>query len=224
MACVLITGANRGVGFEFAQQYAADGWRVIATCRDPDGAAALKVLGPGVERHRLDVMDLAAIRALGLALAHETIDVLIANAGVYIARGMTAERIDERGWLDSFAINTVAPLACAGAFLAQVARSRERKMIAISSVSGSIGGIKSGGFYAYRSSKAALNATWRIFAQDHPEVIATLLSPGQVRTDMNPNAVTMPETNVAGMRRIIAGLTQKASGAVYRFDGAVPPW
>ena len=89
---------------------------------------------------------------------------------------------------------------------------------------GSVGGIKSGGFYAYRSSKAALNATWRIFAQDHPEVIATLLSPGQVRTDMNPNAVTMPETNVAGMRRIIAGLTQKDSGAVYRFDGAVPPW
>jgi NAD(P)-dependent dehydrogenase (short-subunit alcohol dehydrogenase family) len=105
-----------------------------------------------------------------------------------------------------------------------VARSRERKMIAISSASGSIGGIKSGGFYAYRSSKAALNATWRIFAQDHPEVIATLLSPGQVRTDMNPSAVILAETSVAGMRRIIAGLTQKDSGAFYRFDGVVPPW
>jgi NAD(P)-dependent dehydrogenase (short-subunit alcohol dehydrogenase family) len=179
MACVLITGANRGVGLEFARQYAADGWRVIATCRDPDGAAALKALGPGVERHRLDVADFGAIRALGQTLARETIDVLIANAGVYIARGMAAERVDERGWLDSFAINTVAPLACAGAFLAQVAHSSERKMIAISSVSGSVGGIKSGGFYAYRSSKAALNATWRIFAQDHPEVIATCYRPAR---------------------------------------------
>ncbi|HXQ52826.1 MAG TPA: SDR family oxidoreductase [Stellaceae bacterium] len=223
MPTVLITGASRGIGFEFVRQYAADGWRVLATCRTPAKAVALGALGANVELHALDVTDTPSVEALGRALAHETIDVLIANAGIYIARDMKVTQVDTKAWLDSFAINAIAPIACAGAFLAQVARSSERKMLAVSSAVGSVGNIVDGGYYVYRSSKAALNSAWRIFAVDPPEVIATLLSPGRVRTDMNPRAPLAPEESIAGLRRIIARLTPQDSGRFFRYDGQVLP-
>jgi NAD(P)-dependent dehydrogenase (short-subunit alcohol dehydrogenase family) len=224
MPTVFITGANRGIGLEFARQYAADGWRVIATCRAPGAADALRALRPEVGLYALDVADLAQVSALGRALAGETIDVLIANAGIYIARAMTAEAVEAGPWLESFAVNAIAPLACAGAFLAQVARSSERKMIALGSAAGSLTRIRYGGTYVYRSSKAALHAVWRAFAFDHPEIIATLLSPSRVRTDMNPTATLLVEDSVADMRRVIAGLTQKDSGFFFRHDGEPAPW
>jgi len=221
---VLITGASRGIGLEFARQYAADSWRVIATCRTPDKAAALRALRPAAEVLALDVADLARVSALGRELAGETIDVLIANAGIYIARGMTPDAIDAAPWLESFSVNTIGPLACAGAFLAPVARSRERKMIALGSAAGSLTRLRYGGTYVYRSSKAALHAVWRAFAFDHPEIIAVLLSPSRVRTDMNPTATLSVEDSVAGMRRVIAGLTQQDSGLFFRHDGEPAPW
>ena len=136
MPTTLITGANRGLGLEFARQYAADGWEVIATCRDPQVATELRALGARVSIHRLDVSDFAAIAALGRELADASIDVLIANAGTMNARpAMRADAIDERAWAADFHTNAMAPLACAAAFLPQVARSGERKMIAISSAS-----------------------------------------------------------------------------------------
>lgn len=223
MRCLLVTGANRGLGLEFARQYAADGWRVIATCRAPDQAEALAAIRPAVEIFPLDVADVAAVKALGRTLADATIDVLIANAGIYIAREMTVETIDDAAWLQSFAVNTIGPLACAGAFLRQVARSKERKMVAISSLAGSVTRMNSGGIYAYRSSKAALNAAWRAFACDHPEVIAVLLSPSRVRTAMNPDATVTPAESVASLRRVIASLTQADSGAFLKYDGERAP-
>lgn len=223
MPTVLITGSNRGLGLEFARQYAADGWRVIATCRAPDRAEALRAVRPAVEIAGLDVANLADVAALGRTLADETIDILIANAGIYIARTMPIEAIAAEPWLESFAVNTIGPMACAGAFLAQVARSRERKMVAISSTAGSVTSVIAGGIYVYRSSKAALNAAWRAFALDHPEVIATLMSPSRVRTDMNPQAPLSAEVSVTSMRGVIAGLTQTDSGRFLRYDGQPAP-
>lgn len=223
MPTVLITGSSRGLGLEFARQYAADGWRVIATCRAPDRAEALRAIRPAVEIAGLDVANLADVAALGRTLADETIDILIANAGIYIARTMPIEAIAAEPWLESFAVNTIGPMACAGAFLTQVARSRERKMVAISSTAGSVTSVIAGGIYVYRSSKAALNAAWRAFALDHPEVIATLMSPSRVRTDMNPQAPLSPEVSVTSMRGVIAGLTQTDSGRFLRYDGQPAP-
>jgi NAD(P)-dependent dehydrogenase (short-subunit alcohol dehydrogenase family) len=221
---VLITGASRGIGLEFARQYAADGWRVIATCRTPAKADALRALRPAVELLALDVADLACVTALGRELAAEAIDVMIANAGIYIARAMPPDAIELGPWLESFRVNAIAPLACAGAFLPHVARSHERKMIALGSAAGSLSRLRYGGTYVYRSSKAALHAVWRAFAYDHPEIIATLLSPSRVRTDMNPTATLAVEDSVAGMRRVIAGLEQKDSGLFFRHDGEPVPW
>ena len=175
--------------------------------------------------------DLAAVAALGRKLEDDEIDVFIANAGAMTASPyMKAGAIDEAGWLQDFRVNAIAPLACAAAFLKPVARSRERKMVAMSSGVGSIAGNSTGGKYAYRSSKAALNAAWHSFAVDHPEVIVALLVPGPLRTDItryDPGRwPTLPEPagNIAGLRKVIAGLTPADSGGFFRFDGATVPW
>ena len=225
MPTVLITGANRGLGREFARQYAAAGWRVIATARRPAEASTLRALAPSAEIHGLDVSDLAAVASLGRALAGESVDVLVANAGVSVGRGMKPDAIDLAAWEESFRVNAIAPLALAAAVHAQVARSAERKMIAITSRLGSMGANGDGARYVYRSSKAALNAVWRSYAIDHPEIIAVLLHPGWVRTDMGgPEGLLSPEESVAGLRRTIAGLTMAESGRFYNYDGSPIPW
>jgi NAD(P)-dependent dehydrogenase (short-subunit alcohol dehydrogenase family) len=224
MPTVFITGANRGLGLEFARQYTADGWRVIATARDPGRAGDLKRLKE-VEVHPLDVTDLAAVKALSRRLAGEAIDVLIANAGISGPREMRPEAIDETGWLETFRVNTIAPLAVAGAFRAQVARSSERKVVAVSSILGSIGDNDDGGLYAYRSAKAALNAVWRSFAIDHRELIAVVVHPGWVRTDMGGAAATLsPSESISGLRRVIADLKPADSGSFFEYSGRTLPW
>jgi len=200
---------------------------VMATSRDLDNSAALRALGPRVAAYRLDVADLAATAALGRTLAAETIDVVLANAGIYIARDMGDATVAAgvEAWERSFRVNVMAPLALAGAFHAQVARNEQRKMIAITSLLGSMGANSDGGLYAYRSSKAALNAVWRSFALSHPEVIATLLHPGWVRTDMGGRGALLdPEQSVAGLRRVIANLGKDDSGRFYNYDGSPIPW
>lgn len=227
MGTVLITGANRGLGLEFARQYTKAGWRVIATCRTLAKAEGLRALGAAVTVHPLDVADLAAVARFGRDLSAETIDLLIANAGISGPGDMTPESVAPyaSAWMETFRVNAMAPLALAGAFVTQVARSEQRKMIALSSRLGSMGANGDGGLYAYRSSKAALNAVWRSFALDHPELIAAVLHPGWVRTDMGgPTALLNVEESVAGMRRVIAGLGKADSGRFYNHDGSPIPW
>jgi NAD(P)-dependent dehydrogenase (short-subunit alcohol dehydrogenase family) len=223
MPTVLISGANRGIGLELARQYKKDGWRVIGTAREPAKSTELKALG--AEIHGLDVTDHAAVERLGRELAKESIDVLIANAGVSGQRDMTPETLDEAQWLETFRVNAIAPLALAGAFHAQVARSSQKKIIGISSILGSIASNTTGGMYGYRSSKAALNAAWRSLAADWKEVIAVVLHPGWVRTDMGGDGADIAaEESVTGLRRVIAGLKQADSGAFFSYDGAKLPW
>jgi NAD(P)-dependent dehydrogenase (short-subunit alcohol dehydrogenase family) len=231
LATVFITGANRGLGLEFARQYAADGWHVIAACRDPARADALRALGGKVDVETLDVTDGAAIAALAGKLGNQAIDVWIANAGV-----MTAEptakpgSIGDEAWSEAFRVNVTAPLLCAEAFVAAVARSKEKKMLVMSSRIGSIGSNEAGGHYVYRASKAALNAVWKSFAIDHPEVIAAALSPGALRTDMTRYdqarwaQLPEPSESIGKLRAIIARLEQKDSGSFFHFNGERLPW
>ncbi len=222
MPRVLITGAGRGIGLELARQYAADGWEVVATVRDPGQAAALAALGVRVEA--LDMLDLAAVAAFPERLGGEPLDLFIANAGISRAKSIRS-REDAEAWQEVHLVNSVAPTLLAEVLLPLVEAAGGR-MAAISSRMGSIGD-SSGGYIAYRASKAALNAAWRALALGWRErpVTLVLLHPGWVQTDMGgPQAPLPVEESVAGMRRVIAGLPRRESGAFVDYRGAPVPW
>ncbi len=224
MPSVLITGANRGIGLEFARQYKADGWDVIATCRHPGQADELK--GLNVEIHALDVADFTAITALGQRLAGRAIDVLINNAGLYGGK-QSFGAVDADEWAQVLRTNTMAPLKMAEAFVEHLCAGQRRVIASITSKMGSIDDNTSGGVYVYRSSKAALNAVNKSLAHDlQPRGITCIvLHPGWVRTAMGgPGALITAQQSVSGMRRIIAGATQAHSGRFFAYDGAEVPW
>ena len=138
MYTTLITGANRGIGLELARQYAAAGWRVLACCRNPEKADALNKLaaqhGGQVQIHALEVTNLAQIDQLAKLLASEPIDLLINNAGYYPKsdkRGF--DHVDYDEWMQAFKVNTMAPLKMAGTFVTNVARSKLKIMVTLSS-------------------------------------------------------------------------------------------
>src|SRR5512134_1867009 len=182
---VLITGAGRGLGLEFARQYAADGWHVIGCCRSPDKAGDLKKLGRHVETHALDVTSADSIQHLAKALAGKPVDVLLNNAGLHGDRRMFGET-DVALWKQIFEVNTIAPVQILAALLENVAASHHRKVVNISSKVGSIGDNPTGGSYAYRSSKTALNMAMANAAHELKArgITILLIHPGWVQTDM----------------------------------------
>ncbi len=232
MPTVLITGASRGLGLELVRQYGAEGWGVLACARAPQKAADLQRLAAQsdgrVAVHPLDVTDFAAIDALAGQLAGRAIDILISNAGTMGARGSAFGSIDFAEWDDIFHLNAFAPLKMAEAFAGHLARSSEKKMIAISTIMASMTKNNMGGFYAYRASKAALNAIMVSLSLDLSRrhgIIAATLHPGWVRTDMGGSRADIdPATSVAGMRRVIASLTKEGAGRFWAYDGSELPW
>jgi NAD(P)-dependent dehydrogenase (short-subunit alcohol dehydrogenase family) len=222
MPRVLVTGAARGIGLEFARQYAADGWDVTATVRDPAAATELAQLGVRVEA--LDMRDFAALAAFPARLGSEPLDLFIANAGISQAKWIRSAD-DAEAWQEVHAVNAVAPTLLAELLLPLVEAAGGR-MAAITSRMGSIAD-SSGGYIAYRASKAALNAAWHALAlgwRDR-EVTLALLHPGWVQTDMGgPQAPLAAEESVAGMRRVIADLPRAASGSFLDQRGDPVPW
>lgn len=219
MPTVLITGANRGLGLEFARQYSADGWDVVATARE----ASRELEGLGVRVEPLVMTDLEAVAAFGDRL--DALDLLIANAGTY-GPGQADNADEARRWGETFTVNTVAPYLLARAVLPQVERSRG-KLIAISSKMGSIADNGSGGYLAYRTSKSALNSAWRNLALDvrSRDVVAAVLHPGWVKTRMGGSGAPLePQGSIAGMRRVIDRLSPSQSGGFFGYDGATIPW
>ena len=227
MSTVLITGANRGIGLEFARQYAEEGWRVLATCRRPSQAADLSGLPGEVEIFALDVGEGESVAALARTLKREDIDLLVCNAGIYGPRPSQFGATDYESWADVLRINTLAPLRISEAFIENVARSERKSIAFLSSKMGSMGDNASGGSYIYRSSKSALNAVAKSLAVDLAprEISVTVLHPGWVRTDMGgPSALIDADESVSGMRRVIDGLTLERSGRFYNYDGSEIVW
>jgi NAD(P)-dependent dehydrogenase (short-subunit alcohol dehydrogenase family) len=226
MPTVLITGANRGLGLEFVRQYATDGWRVHAGCRSPERAMDLRGIKGDVAVHRLDVTDEASIAAVVRALGDAAIDVLVNNAGVY-GRRQSLGHIDYSGWEGVLRTNVLAPIAVTEALSSALLRAERPRVALITSRMGSIADNTSGGTYAYRSSKAALNAAGRSLALDLKAqgIIVLMLHPGWVRTDMGgAGAPLEPRDSIAALRRIIGGAEMIDSGRFFSHDGSEVPW
>jgi NAD(P)-dependent dehydrogenase (short-subunit alcohol dehydrogenase family) len=225
---VFISGANRGLGLEFARQYAADGWRVIAGCRDPAKATALQAIDR-VEIVPLDVTDSGSIASCVQGLGDRPIDLLLNNAGIYGSvvgdSEQTLARLDTGIWLDVLRTNLIAPFELTRALLPRLG---EGAVVGIlSSELGSIAKNSFGEIYAYRSSKAAVNMVGRSLAIDlKPRgITVVLLHPGWAHTDMGgPGAPVDPVDSVAGLRRVLAGLTPASSGRFLAWDGREMPW
>jgi NAD(P)-dependent dehydrogenase (short-subunit alcohol dehydrogenase family) len=221
---VLITGANRGLGYEFARQYATAGWRVIGTARKPTEAAELAELGARVME--LDVASPASIERFAAELGEAQIDLLINNAGIF-PRFATLAETDFEDVERMLAVNTIGPMRVTRALLPNLRRGTGKTIVSISSGLGSIANNDEGRFYGYRESKAGLNMFTRSLAAELEDegFSCVVMSPGWVQTDMGgPNATLTPEQSIRGMRKVITGLTPAVSGTFWNHDGERLPW
>jgi NAD(P)-dependent dehydrogenase (short-subunit alcohol dehydrogenase family) len=215
MPAVLITGASRGLGFELAKQYAVEGWRVIACCRKPEDAIALKKLAPSardmISVVAMDVADNDTVRNAALTLKDVVVDILINSAGIAGVPQQSTGKIDYASWVRVLDVNTMGPLRVLEAFTDNLARSERRLVVTITSGMGSLADNTSGGSIAYRSSKAAVNMVMRSAAIDLAPrgITCVLINPGWVKTDMGgPDATLSPQQSVSAMRRLIETLGQ----------------
>ena len=225
---ILITGANRGLGLEFVRQYSQLGWSILACCRNLSNSNELEILQKkfsSIEIFQLDVGNLNEIKDLSNTLKERTIDILLNNAGIY--RSGALGSIDTEEWIESFKINTIAPYVVIESFLDQVMRSRQKKIVSITSKMGSIDDNTSGGSYMYRTSKTALNSMMRSMTYDleSKEISTLTLHPGWVKTDMGgSNAWINSTESVTGMIQQIEKLSQKNSGEYLDYSGKTIKW
>ena len=228
---VLITGCSRGLGLEFAYQYARDGWQVHACARDLKRAEALLALEARfpeqLSLHTLDVNRDGQIRALDRVLGNTVIDLLINNAGCYGPRGAAFGTLERELWRQVLETNTLSPLMLTQVLYPRIAASELKTIAFISSRVGSIADNTSGGGYYYRSSKTALNQAVRSLSIDlsGAGVRVVALHPGWVQTDMGgERAPLSAEKSVTDLRRLLTQLTPEQSGLLINHDGKTIPW
>jgi NAD(P)-dependent dehydrogenase (short-subunit alcohol dehydrogenase family) len=231
MSIVLVTGANRGLGLEFARQYAAEGWQVLAACRAPDAATDLQKLaaesGGQIRIIEMNVMDTASVRAAAATLKGEAIDLLLNNAGVGGPPGQQLGNLDYAAWARVLDTNSLGPMRVVEAFLENVAQSRLKQIVTITSGMGSIEDNSSGGRYAYRSSKAAVNMVMKSLSVDLAPrgITCVVMNPGWVRTDMGGSGGKLsPAESIKAMRSVIAALKPEDSGKFLNYTGKPYPW
>ncbi|MEN9836232.1 MAG: hypothetical protein RL011_2425 [Pseudomonadota bacterium] len=226
---VLITGANRGIGLGLVSKFLAHGHEVIATARNPDGARELwefEHTYPGRCRIvELDVTDNASIAKLATSLKGHAIDTLINNAGYLSSPAGGFADLRESDVAKSFNINSLGPIKVTQALLPNLQAAAAPMLVVISSKMGSLADNSSGGYYAYRMSKSALNMFVRSFAVDFPDITAVTLHPGWVKTDMGGEmAPTTVEESATGLFRVITSLKPVDSGRFIDFRGDEVAW
>ncbi len=226
MTTILITGTNRGIGLEMANQALAKGWTVYGSARapvtDPDSHICHH---PDFHDLQFDVTDHAAVRAAAAGIG-EPIDILINNAGIIGPERQSTLDMDFDGFAQTLAVNTLAPLAVAQAFLPQLKRSAAPRILTISSQMGRMSYAKSDRI-AYRASKAAVNKVMQGLATDlKPMAVAVaLVHPGWVRTDMGGAGADIdPSESASGILTLAEGLTLEGTGQFYNWDGSIAEW
>lgn len=236
---ILITGTSRGIGLEFTRQYAALGWRVLATCRRPHEANELQDIAaeyPNVTIDELDVLRHDMIDALAKKYKDQPIDVLLNVAGFFgdnlQIRGSFFGNLDYDLWDLYVHTNAIGPLKMAEAFFDHVVASDQKKIMTISSQQGSIEDSYGPGSFFYRGSKAALNMFLHTLSGQskvtQKGVIIGMFSPGLIIDDRTrnlplPGKVERP-ISVAGMIDMIENFSPEMSGGFYKWSGETVPW
>lgn len=223
MPTTLITGCDTGIGREFAEQYLREGWDVVATYLDPKTALPDH---PRLRNLPLDVTDAAAFEAITRQVGAEPIDLLISNAGIGLDTGkLTTLNFDYVRSM--YEVNTLGPLRLVAGLADNVAASRQRRIVAITSRMGSINLNLSGGHYGYRASKAGLNALMKSLAIDlFPRgITVAIIHPGWVDTAGGGGGAALPvNESVSSMRRVISRLGNHETGIFLSYDGSPLPW
>jgi len=224
MGSWLVTGANRGIGLEFARKLSGRGERVVGTARRPERADELRETGARVEA--LDVGDDASVAALVRSLAGEALDVLVLSAAIGEA-GPGVDHLVAADVLRTLNVNAVGAVRMTVALLPNLRAGKRRTIVALSSGLASIERNAEGGWIAYRMSKAALNMFMRSAASElsRDGFTCVVIDPGWVRTAMGgKDAPLTTDASVEAMLRVIESLRPSDSGRFLDRRGRDVPW
>jgi NAD(P)-dependent dehydrogenase (short-subunit alcohol dehydrogenase family) len=225
MKTVLIVGASRGIGHEFAREYCRDGWRVLATARDAATLAALEA--KGAKTFALDVTQPEQVDALKGQLAGEKLDVAIVVSGVYGPRTEKLEAITADDFDHVMHTNVLGPMQLIPILL-PLTEAAAGVLAVLSSKMGSIDLCGSTSGWLYRASKAALNVTLKAASVEARRTTCIALHPGWVRTDMGGSSAAIDVSHsVVGMRAVIAAAgaaREKFNGSFVQYDGTPLAW
>ncbi len=220
---VLLIGASRGLGLEFARQYRAEGARVVATARSAE--ALERLLALGCEAFALDVTDAASAAGLAWRIDGERFDAVVVNAGVYGPRTQGLDTPTRDDFDQVMHTNVLGPMRVIPQLRDSLAEGA--RLMVISSLVGSIGQRSASTGWLYRASKAALNSVLKDTALvlGPQGAVCVAVHPGWVQTDMGgPNAPLTPEQSVSDLRRLLARLTPDDNGHFYNHDGTPIAW
>jgi NAD(P)-dependent dehydrogenase (short-subunit alcohol dehydrogenase family) len=226
----LVTGASRGIGLELVRQLAARGDRVVAAARTPESASLLKELAAEsdgrVEIVALDVNSAESVSKLEAAFSNGPLDLLINNAGV-VGKMAPLEELDFDDMAAVYSTNALGALRVTRALLPRLRAGATKKIVNISTGMASLSDNGSGGAWAYRMAKAALNMATRnlglALGREGFRVVA--VNPGWVKTDMGGKGATMPvEESARRILAIVDGLSTEQNGSFVNHDGEPFPW
>ena len=236
MPTVLVTGANRGLGYEHVKQYAQKGWKVIACARNPKKATELENLKDKYDDNfiieQLEVIDHPRIEELAEKYSTTSIDILINNAGTTgplgVPGAMDYQKIDSMDyeiWRDILEVNLISPFKVATAFHDHIAQSEKKLLIMMSSDLGSVEQNTFGGFYSYRASKAALNIISKGMSVDWQDLTVIALAPGWCKTYLGgEEAEIYPDESVNNQQEMFEKIVSNNSGMFLDRFGKEVPW
>ncbi len=214
MKRILITGVNRGIGYELAKVFLEKGWSVIGTTRKKDGAPDNLVDNPNFRNEVLDVSSTDSISSLAKALDGEPIDVLLNNAGVSDSTSIDDDNVvsESKDIANVYLTNTAGPRLVAQALLDNLRNGSEKLVVSITSVMGSYSGMDEfrAHHWVYSSSKSALNYVMKAFNKEFPDIKVALVHPGWVQTDMGGSSAPIrPSTSAKNIYSLIENHEEK---------------
>ena len=222
---ILIIGANRGLGLEFAKQYSNEENNVFATTRNKNDAKELYSI-KNIKVFELDLNSDKSLDNFIKDISTQKIDILIHNAGIFRDEQLD-EDLDIDAWMNEMRINAVVPIILARKLKNNIQMGSDKKIIFISSQMGSIDDNYSGRFYFYRSSKSALNSAAKSLSIDWKEegISILILHPGWVKTDMGgDNAKLEIPDSISQMIKVIQDLNVANSGSFVNYAGEKLEW